>query len=771
MEKNFDFANCEKRLNDFWLSNNTFKAAINKNKKPYTIIMPPPNITSRLHIGHAFGSTIMDAIIRYKRMCGFETLLLPGADHAAIATEVKVTEMLAKQGIKKSDITREEFTKHIEIWYKKYTAEICGQFKRLGLSCDWTRFQFTMNDHNKKEVVKAFRKLHGGGYIYKGDRMINWCPSCKTALSDAEVEYRQFTRPIWTIKYGGEISVATTRPETIFGDTAVAVNPDDKRYRHLIGKTVPLPLTDRKIPVIADSAVDMKFGTGAVKVTPAHDHADNEIGQRHNLPAVKVIDENGILFGEAAGKYAGLPVMEARKAVIADLQAAGNIIAVKQTESSIGECYRCHNIVEPAISKQWFVKMQELAKPAIDALNNGLTILPKKFQKIYLHWLNNIRDWCISRQLLSGHKIPIEGETDVLDTWFSSALWPFSTLNGNGDDFRYFYPTQTMVTGYDIIFFWVIRMVFSGVYHTGKLPFNTVLLHGLVRDSQGRKMSKSLGNGIDPIDIIEQFGADVLRFSLISGSKLDRDPWYGMERAVKARNFINKMWNAVKFYKNFTAFSCNAESVASNATKSCKNFVAGFGNFEKIDNNAVKFCEKAGFAADFIGGNNASPCPDSNRRNLIKILETFLKLINPIMPFITQEIWEIMGHTNQIAFEKFPTAEKGNLPELNKIIKTITRRYEKFEFGIAANELQQFFWGWFCDEYIEYIKPQKPKKKAAPIENRDGKIAFYRSEIVRCENLLANKGFAAKAPRDLIKSETEKLDRFKKLLENITNER
>jgi valyl-tRNA synthetase len=676
-------------------------------------------------------------------MCGFETLLLPGADHAAIATEVKVTEMLAKQGIKKNDITREEFMKHIEVWYEKYTTEICDQFKRLGLSCDWTRFQFTMNDHNKEEVVKAFRKLHDGGYIYKGDRMINWCPSCKTALSDAEVEYRQFTRPIWTIKYGEEISVATTRPETIFGDTAVAVNPDDKRYAHLIGKTVPLPLTDRKIPVIADSSVDMKFGTGAVKVTPAHDHADNEMGQRHNLPAPKVIDENGILFGELVGKYAGLSIMDARKAVAADLEAAGSIVKVKQTESSIGECYRCHNIVEPAISKQWFVKMQELAKPAIDVLNNGLTILPKKFQKIYLHWLNNIRDWCISRQLLSGHKIPIEGETDVLDTWFSSALWPFSTLNGNGEDFRYFYPTQTLVTGYDLIFFWIIRMVFSGIYHTGKLPFETVLLHGLVRDSKGKKMSKSLGNGIDPIEVIEQFGADVLRFSLISGSKLDRDPWYGMERAIKARNFVNKIWNAVKFYKNFTAFSCDAESVASNATK---------------------FCEKAGFTADEIDGNNTAPRADSDRRNLIKILETFLKLINPIMPFITQEIWEIMGHTNQIAFEKFPAPEKDNLPELNKIIKTTARRYERFEFGIAANELQQFFWGWFCDEYIERLKPKKAKEKAAEAENRDEKIAFYKQEIARCEKLLTNKGFTAKAPKSLIKQETEKLNKFKQLL-------
>jgi valyl-tRNA synthetase len=714
VEKNFDFAACEKRLNELWLSTDMFRAVVNKNKKPYTIIMPPPNITSRLHIGHAFGATIMDAIIRLKRMQGYETLLLPGADHAAIATEAKVAAELAKQGIKKTDLTPTEFMAHIESWYEKYTQEICGQFKRLGLSCDWTRFSFTMDDHNKAEVIKAFNKLKDGGYVYQGTRMINWCPVCHTSLSDEEVEHKTMTRPIWTVKYGG-ISVATTRPETMFGDVAVAVHPNDKRYADLIGKTVPLPLTNRQIPVIADESVDMTFGTGAVKITPAHDRADNEVGLRHKLDAPIVIDENGILVGELTGKYAGLNIMDARAAVAADLEAAGLIIGKKQIESSIGECYRCATAVEPAISKQWFVKMKELAQPAIDALNNGLTLTPKKFGKIYLHWLNNIKDWCISRQLFSGHRIPVDGETDVLDTWFSSALWPFSTLNGNKEDFDYFYPTQTLVTAYEIIFFWVIRMVFSGIYHTGKLPFNTVVLTGLVRDEQGRKMSKSLGNGIDPIEIIDEYGADVLRLSLISGTHLDRDPKYSVKKATKIRNFTNKIWNSVKFAKAHE------------------------------DNTVMR-----------------------------QVIETAMKLLNPIMPYITQEVWEILGNTTQICFEEFPTPIKSKEPiilELNKLIKKVTKRYEKFDFGVAANEIQQFYWFDFCDKYIEECKPKKPEKKAVIAkDNKAEKIAFYKNEIARGEKLLGNEGFVKKAPQKLIQEEKEKLDNNKKLLYNLTDE-
>lgn len=715
MDKIFDFKTCEAHYNEYWVKNNVFQAKVNPDKKPFTVIMPPPNITSKLHIGHAFNCTIIDALVRFKRMQGYETLMLPGADHAAIATEAKVVDELKKEGLNKQDLTREQFMQRIQNWYDHYTPIICNQFKRLGLSCDWTRFAFTMDDHCKEEVNKAFHRLRNDGYIYQGERMTNWCPTCHTALSDIEVEYSEVERQIWTIQYG-PIRVATTRPETLFGDVAVAVNPKDKRYQNLIGKTVPLPLTDREIPVIADDSVDMKFGTGAVKITPAHDHNDYATGERHHLSYIKVIDENGKMCGNV-GKYAGMKVAEAREAVVADLKAAGLLVAVKKHVSNIGQCYRCHQTVEPAITKQWFVRMRELAQPAIDALNNGLNIVPKKFQKIYLHWLTNIKDWCISRQLLSGHRIPVEGETDVLDTWFSSALWPFVTLNKNQADFDYFYPTDVLVTAYEIIFFWVIRMVFSGLYHTKQLPFHTVLFHGLVRDSQGRKMSKSLGNGIDPLDIIDQYGCDVLRYSVLFGSSLDRDPNYGDEKITKARHFMNKIWNATKFV--------------------------------------------------LMHKDNAM---------LVNTLESFLKMLHPIAPYITEEIWHELGHDTDLAFEPFPTPVKGQKHwmqvSLNKIIRTITRRYEKYEFGIATNELQQWFWTDFCDKYIEECK-DKPKPKTEPkvvAVDTNAQAAHYRAEIERAAKLLSNQGFLAKAPADLVKQEQEKLARFKELLYNLTGE-
>ena len=716
MDKVFDFAACEKRLNDYWFDQNVFRATVNKDKKPFTIIMPPPNVTARLHIGHAFNCTIIDTLIRFKRMQGYEVLMLPGADHAAIATEAKVVEELAKQGIKKRDLSRAEFMQHIERWYDKYKGEICNQFRCLGLSCDWTRFAFTMDEHSQNEVNRAFKRLYDDGYIYQGERMINWCETCHTALSDIEVEYREVKRSIWTIKYG-DISVATTRPETLFGDVAVAVNPADKRYQHLIGKTVPLPLCNRDIPVIGDDTVDMKFGTGAVKITPAHDHNDYQMGEKHHLSSIKVIDEDGRLCGVAVGKYAGLTVAQAREAVVADLQKLGLLVATKPHVSNMGHCSRCHNTVEPMISKQWFVKMKDLAASAVAALDNGLQIVPKKFQKTYLHWLNNIQDWCISRQLISGHRIPIDGETDVLDTWFSAALWPFITLNKNPDDFAYFYPTDVLVTAYDIIFFWVIRMVFSGLYHTKQLPFNTVLLHGMVRDSQGRKMSKSLGNGIDPVDVIQKYGADVLRYSILVGSRLDRDPNYGDEKITKSRNFMNKIWNATKFV-----------------------------------------------------------LAHQDNQLLVTVLETFIKLLNPIAPYITEQIWHELGHETDLAFEKFPEPIKGQkhwiVTSLNKMIRSTTRRYEKYEFGVAANELQQFFWAEFCDKFIEECKDNKKPvvEQKAVVEDSHAKIAFYRAEIARCEKMLNNPGFVAKAPKTLVQQEQEKLANFKQLLYNLTGE-
>ncbi len=716
MDKIFDFKTCEQHYNDYWYNQKVFQAHVNPNKKPFTVIMPPPNVTSKLHIGHAFDDTIIDVLIRFKRMQGYEVLMLPGADHAAIATEAKVVTELAKEGLTKQDLTRAEFMQRIEAWYVKYQGEICNQFRRLGLSCDWTRFTFTMDEHCQKEVVKAFNRLYQDGYIYRGERMINWCQNCHTALSDDEVEYCAVKRSIWTIKYGA-LKVATTRPETLFGDVAVAVHPDDPRYRDLIGQEVPLPLTGRTIPVIADASVDRKFGTGAVKITPAHDHNDYAMGERHHLTAVKVIDENGRLFGEAVGSYAGLTVAEARARVVADLREQGLLVSEKPHVSNIGQCYRCHQTVEPTISQQWFVKMRDLAQPAIAALNNGLTIVPKKFQKIYLHWLNNIKDWCISRQLISGHRIPINGETDVLDTWFSAALWPFITLNKNPDDFNYFYPTAVLVTAYDIIFFWVIRMVFSGLYHTKQLPFHTVLMHGLVRDSQGRKMSKSLGNGIDPIEVIDEYGADVLRYSLLAGSRLDRDPHYGQEKITKARNFMNKIWNATKFV------------VAHR------------------DNEL-----------------------------LVTVLENFIKLLNPLCPYITEQLWRELGHDNDLAFEAFPTPIKGSkhwmVTSLNKVIRSTTRRYEKYEFGVAANELQQFFWAEFCDQYIEECKgkPTAKVEKTAVVADPQVKIAFYRAEIARCEKMLGNFNFVQKAPAALVQQEQQKLAKYQELLYNLTGE-
>ena len=716
MDKIFDFKTCEAHYNKQWVDNNVFRANVNRDKKPFTVIMPPPNITSKLHIGHAFNSTIIDALVRFKRMQGFEALMLPGADHAAIATEAKVVEELKKEGLTKHDLTREQFMERIENWYDHYKAIICNQFKCLGLSCDWSRFAFTMEDHCKKEVNEAFHRLYNDGYIYQGERMINWCPNCHTALSDIEVEYAEVKRKIWTIQYG-PLRVATTRPETLFGDVAVAVNPNDKRYQNLIGKNIPLPLTNREIPVIADETIDMKFGTGAVKITPAHDHHDYEVGERHKLSHIKVIDENGVMCGDV-GKYAGMTIADARQAVVADLEACGLLVATKEHVSNVGQCYRCHQNAEPSISKQWFVKMKELAEPAIAALNNGLTIVPKKFQKTYLHWLTNIKDWCISRQLISGHRIPIEGETDVLDTWFSSALWPFVTLNKNQADFEYFYPTDVLVTAYEIIFFWVIRMVFSGIYHTKQLPFHTVLFHGLVRDSQGRKMSKSLGNGIDPLDIIEQHGCDVLRYSLIAGSRLDRDPNYGDEKITKARFFMNKIWNATKFV-----------------------------------------------------------LMHKDKDLLVTALESFIKMMHPIAPYITEQLWHELGHDTELAFEPFPTPIKGKKHwmqvSLNKIIRTITRRYEKYEFGVAANELQQWFWTDFCDKYIEECK-DKPKPKVEKVEkpvDTKAQADFYRAEIARATRMLGNPGFMAKAPAELVKQEQEKLARFQELLYNLTGER
>ena len=654
LAKTYDPKGIEDRIYQNWLDKKYFHAEVDRSKKPFTIVMPPPNVTGQLHMGHALDNTMQDILIRYKRMQGYNALWQPGTDHAAIATEVKVIQKLKEQGIDKNDIGREEFLKHAWEWKEEYGGRIVNQLKKLGSSADWDRERFTMDEGCSKAVEEVFVKLYNKGYIYKGSRIINWCPVCKTSISDAEVEHVDQDGFFWHINYpiGGEegrfVEIATTRPETLLGDTAVAVNPEDERYQDLIGKMLKLPLTDREIPVIADSYVDKEFGTGCVKITPAHDPNDFEVGKRHNLPEINIMNDDATI-NELGGKYAGMDRYEARKAMVADLDALGLLVKVVPHTHSVGTHDRCKTTVEPMIKPQWFVKMQEMAKPAIEALKkNELNFVPDRFDKIYLHWLENIRDWCISRQLWWGHRIPayycdecgevvvakempkvcpkcgcthFKQDEDTLDTWFSSALWPFSTLGwpDKTEDFDYFYPTDVLVTGYDIIFFWVIRMVFSAIEQTGKVPFHHVLIHGLVRDSQGRKMSKSLGNGIDPLEIIDQYGADALRLTLMTGNAPGNDMRFYMERVEASRNFANKVWNASRFIMM---------------------------NLEKA---------------------------------------------------------EVPG---EMPKDQLTAADKWILSKVNTLAKEVTENMDKYELGIAVQKVYDFIWEEFCDWYIEMVKPR-----------------------------------------------------------------
>ena len=654
LAKTYDPKGIEDRIYQNWLDKKYFHAEVDRSKKPFTIVMPPPNVTGQLHMGHALDNTMQDILIRYKRMQGYNALWQPGTDHAAIATEVKVIQKLKEQGIDKNDIGREEFLKHAWEWKEEYGGRIVNQLKKLGSSADWDRERFTMDEGCSKAVEEVFVKLYNKGYIYKGSRIINWCPVCKTSISDAEVEHVDQDGFFWHINYpivgeeGRFVEIATTRPETLLGDTAVAVNPEDERYQDLVGKMLKLPLTDREIPVIADSYVDKEFGTGCVKITPAHDPNDFEVGKRHNLPEINIMNDDATI-NELGGKYAGMDRYEARKAMVADLDALGLLVKVVPHTHSVGTHDRCKTTVEPMIKPQWFVKMQEMAKPAIEALKkNELNFVPDRFDKIYLHWLENIRDWCISRQLWWGHRIPayycdecgevvvakempkvcpkcgcthFKQDEDTLDTWFSSALWPFSTLGwpDKTEDFDYFYPTDVLVTGYDIIFFWVIRMVFSAIEQTGKVPFHHVLIHGLVRDSQGRKMSKSLGNGIDPLEIIDQYGADALRLTLITGNAPGNDMRFYRERVEASRNFANKVWNASRFIMM---------------------------NLEKA---------------------------------------------------------EVPG---EMPKDQLTAADKWILSKVNTLAKEVTENMDKYELGIAVQKVYDFIWEEFCDWYIEMVKPR-----------------------------------------------------------------
>ncbi|MBP2026538.1 valyl-tRNA synthetase [Acetoanaerobium pronyense] len=709
--KNYDPKEFEDRIYKMWEDSGYFKAKIDPSREPYSIVLPPPNITGQLHMGHALDHTLQDILIRWKRMQGYNTLWQPGTDHASIATEVKVVERVKeKEGLTKEELGREEFLKRAWAWKEEFGGRIVEQMKKLGDSCDWERERFTMDEGCNEAVTEFFIKLYEQGHIYRGNRIINWCVDCKTSLSDAEVEHDEvagnFYHVIYKVKDSDEtIEIATTRPETILGDTAVAVNKEDERYKHLIGKILILPILNREIPVIEDDYVDMEFGTGAVKITPAHDPNDFEVGQRHNLPQLIVMNEDGTM-NEKAGKYEGMTRFECRKAIVKDLDDMGQLVKVKEHTHNVGHCYRCNNVVEPLVSKQWFVKMKDLAKPAIDALENkDLELVPDRFDKTYMNWLENIRDWCISRQLWWGHRIPayycqdcdeimvsrekpnqcikcksfdLRQDEDVLDTWFSSALWPFSTLGWPKmtREINHFYPTSTLVTGYDIIFFWVIRMVFSSLFIMDEVPFKHVFIHGLVRDSEGRKMSKSLGNGIDPLEIIDTYGADALRFTLATGNSPGNDMRFHMEKVESSRNFANKIWNASRFIfmhlenmenKSFVRedvepylelsdkwIISRVNTLSNEMTDNMEKFELGIAVGKVYDFAWSEFCDwyielvKARLFSDDENTKKAA------MYTLLYVLKKILKLLHPFMPFITEEIWSYIGEDKAIIVSDWP---------------------------------------------------------------------------------------------------------------------
>ncbi|BDZ79377.1 valine--tRNA ligase [Claveliimonas bilis] len=710
LEKTYNPKEIEPKLYDKWCENKYFHAEVDRSRKPFTTVMPPPNITGKLHMGHALDNTLQDILIRYKRMQGYNTLWIPGTDHAAISTEVKVTNQLKEEGIDKKELGREKFLERTWQWKEEYAGTIEGQLKKLGVSCDWDRERFTMDEGCSKAVEEVFISLYEKGYIYKGSRIINWCPVCKTSLSDAEVEHEEQDGHFWHIKYpiigtDDYLEIATTRPETMLGDTAIAVHPDDDRYKDIVGKKCLLPLTDREIPIVADSYVDREFGTGAVKITPAHDPNDFEVGKRHNLPEINIMNDDATINEQYGGKYAGMDRYEARKAMVKDLEEQGYLVKVEPHSHNVGTHDRCHTTVEPLIKQQWFVKMDELAKPAIEAVKNGdLKFVPERFDKIYLHWLENIRDWCISRQIWWGHRIPayycdecgevvvsrgmpdkcpkcgcthFTQDEDTLDTWFSSALWPFSTLGWpeKNEDLDYFYPTDVLVTGYDIIFFWVIRMVFSGYAHTGKSPFHTVFIHGLVRDSQGRKMSKSLGNGIDPLEIIDQYGADALRMTLVTGNAPGNDMRFYNERVEASRNFANKVWNASRFIlmnmegkeiqkpdqESLMPADCwimsKCNKLIHDVTENMDKFELGIALQKVYDFIWDEFCD---WYIEFVKQRmyDAKENPKSAGAALWvlrEVLKNALKLLHPFMPFVTEEIYsKLIPEEESLMMSKWP---------------------------------------------------------------------------------------------------------------------
>ena len=723
LEKNYNPAEIESRLYEKWENKKYFHAEVDRSKKPFTIVMPPPNITGQLHMGHALDNTLQDILIRFKRMQGYSALWVPGTDHASIATEAKVVEKIAKEGLTKESLGREKFLDRVWDWKKEYGGRIVKQLKKIGSSADWDRERFTMDEGCNKAVKEVFVNLYNKGLIYRGERIINWCPCCLTSISDAEVEYEDQAGSFWHLRYplsdgSGYIEMATTRPETMLGDTAVAVNPNDERYKDYVGKTVILPIVHREIPIIADEYVDMEFGTGVVKITPAHDPNDFEVGLRHHLPVINVLTEDAKIVDEYE-KYAGLDRYEARKAIVADLEAEGALVKIEPHDHNVGTCYRCHTTVEPRVSKQWFVKMEELAGPAIEAVKSGKTrFVPEHFDKTYYHWLENIKDWCISRQLWWGHRIPafycdccnevvvtkenkavcpkcgkeMRQDPDTLDTWFSSALWPFSTLGwpDKTEELDYFYPTSTLVTGYDIIFVWVLRMMFSGIEHTGKAPFNTILIHGLVRDSQGRKMSKSLGNGIDPLEVIDKYGADALRLTLITGNAPGNDMRFYWERVESSRNFANKVWNASRFIMmnldkaevrdvDVTELTdadkwilSKVNTLAKDVTDNMENYDLGVAVQKIYDFIWEEFCDWYIEMVKPRLWNDDDTTKAAALYTLKTVLINSLKLLHPYMPFITEEIFCNLSDEESIMISKWPEyKEEWNFAKEEKAVETI----------------------------------------------------------------------------------------------------
>ncbi|MFR6141265.1 MAG: valine--tRNA ligase [Finegoldia sp.] len=860
LEKNYNPKEFEEKIYNIWENEGYFKGVIDKEKKPFTIVMPPPNVTGNLHLGHALNNTIQDILIRKYRMDGYSALWVPGTDHASIATEAKVVNKLKEQGKSKESLGREGFLEASWDWTREYGGNIKNQLKKLGVSCDWSREAFTLDDNLTEAVEEVFIKMYNDDLIYQGDRIVNWCPNCHTAISDIEVVHQDESGYFWNIRYKFKdsdeyIVIATTRPETLLGDLAVAVNPDDKRYTDIVGKTLILPLVNREIKVIADSYVDMEFGTGIVKITPSHDPNDFEVGQRHNLGQCIVIDEDAKIV-EGYGKYSGLDRYEARKLIIEDLEKTGQLDSVKEHEHAVGHCERCHTTVEPLISKQWFVKMDKLAKLALDAYKKDeIRFIPKRFEKIYVNWLENIRDWCISRQLWWGHRLPVyyHNETgeivvarenpnpdmytqdpDTLDTWFSSALWPFSTLGwpNETEDLKYFFPTNVLVTGYDIIFFWVIRMVFSSLYNLGEVPFKDIYLTGLVKDAQGRKMSKSLGNGIDPIEVIDQYGADALRLALITGNTPGNDSRFYMEKVEANRNFCNKLWNASRFV--FMNVDTDVESIDEVELQIEDKWIISSLNkvIDEVSTNLNKY--EIGIAAEKIYDftwnvfcdwyielvkprlyGNDDKLKDSAISVLIYTLTNVIKLLHPFMPYITEEIYSYLPNKNDMLInETWPKYSENRVYQkeeeiIDRLVESvISIRNSRQEMNIAPKkksdvyiltsdndleadfkQLESLFKSSVSineykvnqdisednnivivkDSYKIIIPLNDLIDYSKELERLEKELETAKSELKRAESKLKNEGFLKGAPESLVEKEKEKVEKYSHLIEDINN--